>query len=51
MNNCMARSATTCLNTDGSYICLCPPGKTMVNDRCMATYQKSFSLGEELNCS
>ncbi|KAG0541523.1 hypothetical protein BDA96_02G023800 [Sorghum bicolor] len=41
-NNCTARGAMICENTQGSYRCLCPQGKTMANGKCMA---RSLSPG------
>jgi len=35
-NTCTERGAT-CQNVEGSFNCLCPPGKTMTNNYCMAT--------------
>ncbi|RCV12081.1 hypothetical protein SETIT_2G240200v2 [Setaria italica] len=41
MNPC-TRSGGTCLNTQGNFTCLCPSGKQMISDMCMANQKSSF---------
>ncbi|CAL5081887.1 unnamed protein product [Urochloa decumbens] len=37
-----ARKGGTCLNNQGNFTCLCPRGKHMINDMCMANQKSSF---------